>query len=116
MFLLFLSRCSVDPYLFENFKTVDGDFLNAKFRAFKFPESTYVQFRAVVNVCLDKCAGTTCSNGQIGFGRRKREIKNALTDPNKIYEVSVATFIKVDEIENLNKGNYFFLHFILLYI
>lgn len=50
-------RCSVDPYLFENFNTVDGDFLTAKFRAFKFPESTYVQFRGTVNVCLDKCQG-----------------------------------------------------------
>lgn len=49
--------CSVDPYLFENFNTVDGDFLTAKFRAFKFPESTYVQFRGTVNVCLDKCQG-----------------------------------------------------------
>lgn len=52
-------RCSVDPYLFENFNTVDGDFLNAKFRAFKFPESTYVQFRGTVNVCLDKCKGVS---------------------------------------------------------
>ncbi|RZC42817.1 uncharacterized protein BDFB_005495, partial [Asbolus verrucosus] len=49
--------CSVDPYLFENFNTVDGDFLAAKFRAFKFPESTYVQFKGTVNVCLDKCKG-----------------------------------------------------------
>lgn len=52
-----MCRCSVDPYLFENFNTVDGDFLTAKFRAFKFPESTYVQFRGTVNVCLDKCSG-----------------------------------------------------------
>lgn len=51
------ASCSVDPYLFENFNTVDGDFLTAKFRAFKFPESTYVQFRGTVNVCLDKCQG-----------------------------------------------------------
>lgn len=49
----------MDPYLFENFNTVDGDFLNAKFRAFKFPESTYVQFRGTVNVCLDKCKGVS---------------------------------------------------------
>lgn len=51
--------CSVDPYLFENFNTEDGDFLTAKFRAFKFPESTYVQFRGTVNVCLDKCQGVS---------------------------------------------------------
>lgn len=54
---ILICRCSVDPYLFENFNTVDGDFLTAKFRAFKFPESTYVQFRGTVNVCLDKCPG-----------------------------------------------------------
>jgi len=53
----------VDPYLFENFNTVDGDFLSAKFRAFKFPESTYVQFKGTVNVCLDKCRGVS-SSGQ----------------------------------------------------
>lgn len=87
-------RCSVDPYLFDNFNTVDGDFLSAKFRAFKFPESTYVQFRGSVNVCLDKCKGIQCSNGQIGYGRRKREIVSSV-DPNKVYEISMTTFIKV---------------------
>lgn len=51
--------CSVDPYLFDNFNTVDGDLLSAKFRAFKFPESTYVQFRGTVNVCLDRCIGVS---------------------------------------------------------
>ncbi|CAG2058800.1 unnamed protein product, partial [Timema podura] len=54
---IIFNGCSVDPYLFENFNTVDGDFLTAKFRAFKFPESTYVQFKGTVNVCLDKCLG-----------------------------------------------------------
>ena len=39
------SSCSVDPYLFENFKTDDGDFLKAKFRAFKFPQSPFVLFK-----------------------------------------------------------------------
>lgn len=52
----------MDPYLFENFNTIDGDFLTAKFRAFKFPESTYVQFKGTVNVCLDKCRGVSCFN------------------------------------------------------
>ncbi|XP_031640948.1 uncharacterized protein LOC116352466 [Contarinia nasturtii] len=71
---IIFNGCSVDPFLFENFNTVDGDFLTAKFRAFKFPDSTYVQFRASVNACIDKCKGIQCSNGQIGYGRRKREI------------------------------------------
>lgn len=56
---IIFNGCSVDPFLFENFNTEDGDILNAKFRAFKFPESTYVQFRGTVNVCLDKCKGVS---------------------------------------------------------
>ncbi|XP_053987209.1 uncharacterized protein LOC128892199 [Hylaeus anthracinus] len=93
---IIINGCSVDPYLFENFNTVDGDFLTAKFRAFKFPESTYVQFRGTVNVCLDKCQGIECSNGRVGFGRKKRAIEVSNSDKNKIFEVTMSTFIKVD--------------------
>lgn len=86
--------CSVDPYLFENFVTSDGDFLTAKFRAFKFPDSSYVQFRATVNVCLDRCKGVECSNGQIGYGRRRRDVANS--DTNKLFEIDLSRLIKVD--------------------
>ncbi|KAJ3648392.1 hypothetical protein Zmor_020198 [Zophobas morio] len=87
--------CSVDPYLFENFNTVDGDFLAAKFRAFKFPESTYVQFKGTVNVCLDKCKGVECSDGQIGYGRRRRAIASNPNSPNGLFEITITSFIKV---------------------
>ncbi|KAK9884048.1 hypothetical protein WA026_004983 [Henosepilachna vigintioctopunctata] len=96
--------CSVDPYLFENFQTEDGDFLTAKFRAFKFPESTYVQFKGTVNVCLNKCQGVECSAGQIGYGRKRRAISSIPADPNKIFEITITSFIKVNynnESENL---------------
>nr|ATU83043.1 secreted hypothetical protein [Pristhesancus plagipennis] len=93
---IIFNGCSVDPYLFENFNTVDGDFLKAKFRAFKFPDSTYVQFKGTVNVCLDKCRGVECSNGQMGYGRKKREVAEMPPDPNKVFEVSITSFIKVD--------------------
>lgn len=93
---IIFNGCSVDPYLFENFNTVDGDFLAAKFRAFKFPESTYVQFKGTVNVCLDKCKGVECSNGQIGYGRRKREVATMPPDPNKVFEMTITSFIKVN--------------------
>lgn len=100
------SSCSVDAYLFDNFNTVDGDFLSAKFRAFKFPESTYVQFRGTVNVCLDKCKGVQCSNGQIGYGRRRRRSVDSSPDPNKVYEISMTTFIKVTNDEAGNEREY----------
>ncbi|KOB71922.1 Quasimodo-like protein [Operophtera brumata] len=50
-----------------NFITSDGDVLTGKFRAFKFPDSTYVQFKGTVTVCLDKCQGVQCSNGVTGY-------------------------------------------------
>lgn len=103
---IIFNGCSVDPYLFENFNTVDGDFLTAKFRAFKFPESTYVQFRGTVNVCLDKCKGIECSDGVIGFGRKKRSIPTLPPDPNKVFEITITSFIKVnydDESENFEE-------------
>ncbi len=58
-FLIFSYRCSVDPYLFENFNTVDGDTLTARFRAFKFPETNFVLFRGTIDVCLDRCSGVS---------------------------------------------------------
>ncbi|KAL0267704.1 UNVERIFIED_CONTAM: hypothetical protein PYX00_009897 [Menopon gallinae] len=93
---IIFNGCSVDTYLFENFNTIDGDFLSAKFRAFKFPDSTYVQFKGTVNVCLDKCRGVQCSNGQIGYGRRRRSVPEMPPDPNKLFEVSLTTFIKIN--------------------
>ena len=39
-----------------------------------------------------------CANGQIGFGRRRRDLsRQDQPDPNKIYEVSMATVVKVAE-------------------
>uniref|UniRef100_A0A1B6GGK8 ZP domain-containing protein n=1 Tax=Cuerna arida TaxID=1464854 RepID=A0A1B6GGK8_9HEMI len=93
---IIFNGCSMDPYLFENFNTVDGDFLTAKFRAFKFPESTYVQFKGTVNVCLDKCRGVECSNGQLGYGRRRREVRSMPPDPNKVFEITISSFYKVN--------------------
>jgi hypothetical protein len=106
---ILVNGCSVDPYLFENFVTADGDHLRAKFRAFKFPESSFVLFRGTVNVCLDTCSGVQCSNGQLGFGRKKRSAAPALGggggDPNKVYQISMSTIIKM-ECEDCEKAAY----------
>lgn len=37
-----------------------------------------------------------CSNGQLGFGRRRRGIDSGANDPNKIFEVTMMTFLKLD--------------------
>lgn len=63
-----------------------------------------MQFRGTVNVCLDKCRGVECSNGQVGFGkRRKREVKGDARS-NKLFEISMSTFIKVDYEQNADKS------------
>lgn len=72
----------MDPYLFANFITDDGDLLSATFRAFKFPESTYVQFRGTVNVCLDKCRGVS-----IALFKKKVTIKYFVFKINALYRV-----------------------------
>jgi len=97
----------VDPVLFENFLTEDGDLLRAKFQAFKFPETNFVLFKGIVNVCLDKCNGVRCSNGQVGFGKRKRRSQEeSEVDIQRVYEVSMSTIVKVGDERDfvVNKG------------
>jgi len=90
--------CTVDPVLFENFLTEDGDLLRAKFQAFKFPETNFVLFKGIVNVCLDRCNGVQCSNGQVGFGRRKkRNLDDEPVEIQRVYEVSMSTIVKVGD-------------------
>jgi hypothetical protein len=94
---ILVNGCSVDPFLFENFVTEDGgDFLRARFRAFKFPESNFVLFKGTVNVCLDQCTAVQCANGQAGHGRRRRDISDVV-DPNAVYAISMSTIIKYCE-------------------
>ncbi|CAB3363779.1 Hypothetical predicted protein [Cloeon dipterum] len=102
---IIFNGCSVDPFLFENFDTTDGDVLRAKFRAFKFPDSTYVQFKGTVNVCLDKCRGVECSKNQIGYGRRRRAIAELPPDPNKVFEITLSSIFKIESKGGLVSNN-----------
>jgi len=104
--LLLTNGCSVDPYLFGNFKTETGDSLKADFRAFKFPETNNVLFRGVLNVCINKCDGVQCSNGELGYGRRRRALTPS-ADPNLVFQVTTTTIITVqfeDEETELKAG------------
>lgn len=37
-----------------------------------------------------------CSNGHVGFGRKRRAISMSPAETNKVFEVTMSTFIKVD--------------------
>ncbi|OQR66422.1 hypothetical protein BIW11_14171, partial [Tropilaelaps mercedesae] len=108
--VIIMNGCSIDPYIFSNFETPDGgDTLSASFKAFKFPESNYVMFSGTVSICINRCKGIPCGNGQLGYGRRKREIPAALPkDPNALYSVELSTMLNVrfdDNFFKLNKAS-----------
>jgi hypothetical protein len=48
-----------------------------------------------------------CSNGQTGYGRRRREVSSIPADPNKVFEVTMSTYIRVDYKDDdlLEKGS-----------
>lgn len=71
--------CPVDNYVFPGLdRSRDGDGLEARFNAFKIPESNFLVFEATVRTCREGCQPAYCT-GQAGrsepsFGRRKREV------------------------------------------
>uniref|UniRef100_A0A1B0G603 ZP domain-containing protein n=1 Tax=Glossina morsitans morsitans TaxID=37546 RepID=A0A1B0G603_GLOMM len=99
---ILFNGCTVDPYLFDNFNLTENEYLLAKFRAFKFPDSSYVQFRANVQICLNKCQPTQCSNGQTAYGRRRRRELRP-----QAYEISLNTLLQVkDQTDNDDNKEY----------
>lgn len=58
----------------------DGDSLEARFNAFKIPESNFLVFEANVRTCRDGCQPAYCSGGtgrsEPSFGRRRRDVNN----------------------------------------
>lgn len=37
-----------------------------------------------------------CSDGKIGYGRRRRSLPSLPADENRVYEITITSFIKVD--------------------
>ncbi|XP_017767802.1 PREDICTED: uncharacterized protein LOC108556286 isoform X2 [Nicrophorus vespilloides] len=74
--------CPVDSYVFPELdRGRSGDTLEARFNAFKIPESNFLVFEATVRSCREGCQPAYCQSSQSGrsepsFGRRKRETIN----------------------------------------
>lgn len=74
-------RCPVDNYVFPGLDRLrEGDSLEARFNAFKIPESNFLVFEATVRTCRDGCQPAFCSSGtgrsEPSYGRKKRSIGN----------------------------------------
>nr|CAD7408874.1 unnamed protein product [Timema poppensis] len=85
--------CPVDNYVFPGLdRSRSGDGLEARFSAFKIPESNFLVFEATVRTCRDGCQPAYCTGhagrNEPSFGRRKREIteSNDTTEVNEIEE------------------------------
>lgn len=78
-------RCPVDSYVFPELdKSREGDVLEARFNAFKIPESNFLVFEATVRTCRDGCQPAYCNSGtgrsEPSFGRKKREVNATLIE------------------------------------
>ncbi|XP_055917289.1 uncharacterized protein LOC129949703 isoform X1 [Eupeodes corollae] len=77
--------CPVDPYVFPELdKLRDGDTLEARFNAFKIPESNFLVFEATVRSCREGCQPAYCpgpsGRQEPSFGRRRRSLNETEVD------------------------------------
>lgn len=83
----------------------DGDSLEARFNAFKIPESNFLVFEATVKTCRDGCQPAYCGGlagrSEPSFGRRKR----SLNDTDIAGGDSEAIAISGDESGSKRNGN-----------
>ncbi|CAB3257007.1 unnamed protein product [Arctia plantaginis] len=71
--------CPVDPDVFPELdKGRNGDSLEARFNAFKIPESNFLVFEATVRTCREGCQPAYCPShtgrSEPSFGRRRRDV------------------------------------------
>ncbi|XP_046597619.1 uncharacterized protein LOC107217352 isoform X1 [Neodiprion lecontei] len=88
--------CPVDNYVFPGLDRLREDSLEARFNAFKIPESNFLVFEATVRTCRDGCQPAYCSGGagrsEPSFGRRRRDLGDVtLMDENEEDQVNVTT-------------------------
>lgn len=91
----------------------DGDSLEARFNAFKIPESNFLVFEATVRTCRDGCQPAYCSGGtgrsEPSFGRRRRDLSqndtiveenetSIITEKNTNDTSSNSTFVVEDTV------------------
>lgn len=97
---LLANGCSLDPYLFGNFESADhGKSISARFRAFKFPDSSFVLFIGRVHVCLNTCQPVHCdSDDRKWIYGRKRRKRNAINYTHLAFEVQMSAIIQVESL------------------
>lgn len=96
----------MDPYVFPELdKLRDGDTLEARFNAFKIPESNFLVFEATVRTCRDGCQPAYCPGAagrqEPSFGRRRRSL-NATDVPEVETNTEPVSERLIDENSDMN--------------
>lgn len=85
----------MDNYVFPGLDRLrDGDSLEARFNAFKIPESNFLVFEATVRTCREGCQPAYCSGGtgrsEPSFGRRRRDVaeNDTIIEENEISTIT----------------------------
>lgn len=81
--------CPVDNYVFPGLdRSREGDGLEARFNAFKIPESNFLVFEATVRTCRDGCQPAYCTapsgKNEPSLGRKRREANSAVAHVQSI--------------------------------
>ncbi|XP_039297911.1 uncharacterized protein LOC111054701 [Nilaparvata lugens] len=81
--------CPVDNYVFPGLdRSREGDGLEARFNAFKIPESNFLVFEATVRTCRDGCQPAYCTapsgKNEPSLGRKRREANTAVAQVQSI--------------------------------
>lgn len=96
-----IHSCPVDTFVFPELgRSRDGDSLEARFNAFKIPESNFLVFEATVKTCRDGCQPAYCSGAagrsEPSFGRKKRSLNDTdIAEPDSEAMASSAEEIVV---------------------
>ncbi|XP_053614894.1 uncharacterized protein nompA isoform X6 [Plodia interpunctella] len=102
--------CPVDPDVFPELdKGRNGDSLEARFNAFKIPESNFLVFEATVRTCRDGCQPAYCPShtgrSEPSFGRRRRDVNStAPAETNTTVEVQTNDSNKTDKAGDKDDG------------
>ncbi|XP_070140766.1 uncharacterized protein nompA isoform X6 [Drosophila kikkawai] len=102
--------CPVDPFVFPELdKLRDGDTLEARFNAFKIPESNFLVFEATVRSCREGCQPAYCpgpaGRQEPSFGRRRRSLNvtEESTEPEALaLEGGGVNQLEADEVTVVN--------------
>lgn len=98
----FVIRCPVDNYVFPGLDRLrEGDSLEARFNAFKIPESNFLVFEATVRTCREGCQPAFCSSSsgrsEPSYGRKRRSINESEIEN---FNVTVSTVDVINEQNN----------------